>query len=1388
VRASAAITTGGATSALAISPTDANTVLAGRSVGDIVRTNSALTADSFTSWQVTRPRAGTVSWVAFDPTNRDIAYATYSTFGGGAHVWRSINGGATWTGIDGSGNTAIPDIPVHCIVVDPSNTARLYVGADLGVFVSTDGGASWAVENTGFANVVTESLSANVANGVTTLYAFTHGRGAFKVTANMSGCDYAISPATRNFGREGGDAVVNVTVAPGGCNWRAESNVPWITVAPNTGGTTSGTAAMKVLANSALGSRSGTVSIAGRSFSVIQEGSPDDQAPAIAITSPTTPTVTTTAGFINVLGTASDNVRLSSVVWRTDRGVTAAAAGTTTWSAASIPLATGRNEITITASDSSGNISRASLTIHSTPATMLTTVAGTGVLSFTGDNGAAQAAGISRAIKMAYDGAGNLYFADFNNHRVRRVAPNGVITTVAGNGTAGTGGDGGQALQAQLNFPLGVAIDRDGNLYISEQNSHRVRKVTAATGVISTVAGTGTAGFGGDGGPGASARLNQPEDVAVDRDGNLYIADFNNHRIRRVAASNGAISTIAGDGTAAFTGDGGPAAAARIAFPNDVAVDSAGNIYISDNGNFRIRKITIASGTISTVAGSSSGAGFAGDGGPATSALLNSPLAVAFDASDNMYIVDRGNLRIRVVTASNGVINTIAGGATGFSPDGSGAFGARVNQVTGVAVDPFGQAVFSDRDNFRIRRIVSAASGDLVPPQVRITAPTAAATFTATASRVDLSGTASDNNRVVAVRWSNTRGGGGEAFGIPNWTIPNVTLLAGLNTITVTAWDSSGNSNSAQLAITYNPERVIITVAGTGSLGSSGDGIPAVSASLWSTVSVAPDSAGNFYLTDTRNNRVRKVDARGVITTIAGTGILGSSGDGGPATAATMNTPLDLAVDRMGNVYVAESANNRVRRIGTDGKITTVAGTGKNDFGGDGGLAVNAHLSNPFGVALDSAGNLYIADPGNARVRRVAAATGMITTVAGNGEFGFSGDDGPATAAQLLGPTGVAVDSTGAFYIVDQGNQRIRKVGVDGKISTVAGTGIAGFSGDGGQAVNAQLANPLHMAIDAMGDLYVADQSNHRIRKITVATGVITTVAGTGIAGSLGDGGSPLAAQLTSPTSVSIDQMGNLYIGDQGNHRIRKIASPGGFGVVSTVLAASFNAAAGLAPESIAAAFGMKLASSRQSATTLPLPLALGGATLKVKDALGVERLSPLFFADTGQINFQVPQGTASGIATLSATAGDGSISTGTANIFSVAPGLFTANMDGQGPAAAIALRIKPNNQAQYEPVIRLDQATNKFVTVPIDLSVEGDRVFLVTFGTGIRFNTGLANARATIGGVNSMVVFAGPAPGFVGLDQSNILLDRSLAGKGEVDVVFIVDGKAANVVRANFK
>ena len=638
---------------------------------------------------------------------------------------------------------------------------------------------------------------------------------------------------------------------------------------------------------------------------------------------------------------------------------------------------------------------------------------------------------------MAVDGSGNLYIADRLNQRIRKVDSTGNISTVAGTGTAGFSGDGAAATAAQLRNPRGVAVDGSGNLYIADGSNQRIRKVDSS-GNISTVAGTGTAGFSGDGAAATAAQLNSPEDVMLDGSGNLYIADTLNHRIRKVDSS-GNISTVAGTGTAGFSGDGAAATAAQLSNPQGVAVDGSGNLYIGDRGNHRIRKVD-SSGNISTVAGTGT-AGFSGDGAAATAAQLRNPSGVAVDGSGNLYITDRLNHRIRKVDSA-GNISTVAGtGRQGFSGDGAAATAAQLSNPEDVTLDGSGNLYIADFWNQRIRKV-----------------------------------------------------------------------------------DSAGN---------------ISTVAG----GAVGDGGAAVAARLIYPRDVAPDGSGNLYIADNSNHRIRKVDSSGNITTVAGTGTSGSSGDGAAAGAARLNYPSGVALDGSGNLYIADQWNSRIRKIATvpgfsagilsSGVITTVAGGGLSL--GDGAAATAARLNNPRGVALDSAGNLYIADNANHRIRKVDTA-GNITTVAGTGTQGFSGDGGAATAAQLSRPFGVALDGSGNLYIADNGNQRIRKVNSSGIISTVAGTGTAGFSGDGAAATAAQLSRPSGVALDGSGNLYIADHLNGRIRKVD-SSGVISTVA-----------------QGVYPRNVALDGSGNLYIpsGDT-NGRIYKLSPQTGGGTLPTV-------------------------------------------------------------------------------------------------------------------------------------------------------------------------------------------------------------------------------------------
>jgi sugar lactone lactonase YvrE len=320
---------------------------------------------------------------------------------------------------------------------------------------------------------------------------------------------------------------------------------------------------------------------------------------------------------------------------------------------------------------------------------------------------------------------------------------------------------------------------------------------------------------------------------------------------------------------------------------------------------------------------------------------------------------------------------------------------------------------------------------------------------------------------------------------------------------------------------------------------------------------VAVDAAGNLFIADQGNHRILKVEApAGLMTTVAGTGEYGFAGDGGPATSAQLEFPAGIAVDPAGNLFIADQLNQRIRKVGAaTGWITTVAGTGQYGFAGDGGPATSARLNFPARVGVDQAGNLFIADQLNHRIRRVEAATGWITTVAGTGQYGFGGDGGPATSAQLANPTGIAVDATGNLFVADQSNQRIRKVdATTGWITTVAGTGEPGFAGDGSPATSAYLDFPSGIAVDSTGNFFIADQGNRRIRKVEAATGFISTVAGTGESGFSGDGGPATSAQLARPSAIALDASGNLFIADQGNHRIREIVTS--TGIITTVAGA----------------------------------------------------------------------------------------------------------------------------------------------------------------------------------------------------------------------------------------
>ncbi len=792
------------------------------------------------------------------------------------------------------------------------------------------------------------------------------------------------------------------------------------------------------------------------------------------------------------------------------------------------------------------------------------TVAGSDSL---GDGGKALNAQIGTIQGVAVDRSGNLYISDTDHHRVRKVWNTGIITTLAGTGTAGFSGDGGPAAKAQLNLPYGVAVDASGNVYIADLGNQRVRRV-APDGTIATVAGTGDAGYSGDGSAATLAKLHTPRNVAVDASGNLYISEFEGHRVRKVA-SNGTITTFAGNGIAGYRGDGGPATAAQLGYPAGLAAGSDGAVYIADSGNNRIRKVS--QGVISTVLGGTSGT------------TLATPIAVAADWAGNLYVAD-SSFVVRVYTPA-GIWSNFAGtGAQGFSGDGAEASQALLMQPRDLAV--------------------SATTGLYIADGVRL--------------------------RQV---------------------------------------DSTG---------------AIHTLAGDAYLHAVGDGGAATAAILNQPASVALDGTGNLYIADPGTERVRQVRVDGTIATLTGNGSAGSSGDGGAAAAALVNTPMGVAVDPIGNVAIADSYNHRIRQVGTAGGIATIVGTGKSGTGEDSMPALQTQLRAPHGVCFDRSGILYIADTANHRILRLTPA-GMVETAAGNASAGASGDGGPALYAQLNQPSACSLDSAGDLFIADTLNRRIRKVTPDGTISTAAGTGDAGNTGDGGAATAARLQQPAGVAVDDNGNIFISDTGNHSIRQVT-ADGTIRTIAGQGAAGYSGDGGPATAAMLHSPEGVVLDGAGDLYFADSGNQRVRRLvpqsATVSAPIVTAPVALSAVNAAStqqgAVAPGEILTIYGSALGPvagiSASFDSNGALPAALSGTEVHF-DGIA----APIYYTQAGQVNVQVPYSiSGQSITQVVASYQGATVGTLDLDVTDASPALFPVvfNQDGTiNSAAAPAAR-----------------------------------------------------------------------------------------------------------------
>ena len=651
---------------------------------------------------------------------------------------------------------------------------------------------------------------------------------------------------------------------------------------------------------------------------------------------------------------------------------------------------------------------------------------------------------------LTADSAGNVYFVD-QNSVIEWDHTTGLLAIVAGNGTPGYSGDNGPATSAQLNNPQGLAVDSNGDLYIADAANNVIRRVSG--GVITTFAGNGMAGAGCPNGPATSAKLNSPAGLALDSHHHLFIADTFDFCVREV--SGGTITTVAGNGVPGSGGDGSAATSAMLSDATGIAVDSSGNLYIADADNEVVREVFASTGIINTIAGILNVCcTFGGDGGPATNAQLSAPLSIAVDSNGNLFITgyadftDANNVTTSyavVRQVSNGTITTVVsngGLSQGFSGDGGAATGAQLSSPQSVAVDGNGNLYIADQGNNRIREV-------------------------------------------------------------------------------------SGG--------------VINTIVGNGLIGDNG---PASAAQLGFPAGIGLDTAGNLYIADSLSLRIRKVAAAtGIITTIAGNGTPGTTiVDGSSATSVGLNSPSAVAADSNGNLYISSSLGCAILEV-SGGLISTFAGNGTCGYGGDGGSPTSAEIGNSFGIVADSANHVYFSDNAetdtttSARVREVAG--GKIGTPVGNGLIGSGGDGGLATNAELNFPTGLAIDPHANLYIADTYNNNVREVS-GGTIATVAGNAALGpgFSGDNHPAVSAQLNNPGGVAVDAEGNIFIADTNNSRIRMVSAATGFITTIAGTGTSGFSGDYGPATSAELDNPFDVVVNSNGSILVADSSG-RIR---------------------------------------------------------------------------------------------------------------------------------------------------------------------------------------------------------------------------------------------------------
>lgn len=639
-----------------------------------------------------------------------------------------------------------------------------------------------------------------------------------------------------------------------------------------------------------------------------------------------------------------------------------------------------------------------------------TTLAGSSASVTSSQDGVGAAAQFDAPRGLALDRAGALYVADTRNNTIRKITSDGTVTTLAG--TAGTEGlVNATGATARFNEPYGIAVDASGNLFVADASNNAIRKVTAA-GVVTTFAG-GT-GAGSTDGPGASAKLDEPRGICIDSDGTLYVADYDNHLIRKITSA-GVVSTLAGQADVPGSADG-TGSGATFRGPMGIAVDATGVIYVADSGNRAIRRIT-PSGVVTTLTISGT--------------RLGEIRGITVTSSGTILVADYSTHSIRSVTTA-GAVTTLAGSIESAGAADGTTTTARFQYPSAVVVNSAGTVYVADTDNDTIRAI----TGSTVTTFAGLAGRVLTADGQGTAARFDAPySTAVDSTGVVYVA-----------------------------------------DATAHVIRRIGTDGIVTTFAGLpGAFGiddGTGDG-----ARFYSPTGVAVDRAGNLYVADSLNSTVRKITPARVVTTLAGTGRTRGTADGTGA-AARFDSPFGIAVDDNGNVYVSDSAANTIRKITSAGVVTTLAGRAGTNGSTD-ATGTDARFSVPYAVAVDGSGNVYVVDHGNHTVRKVTAA-GVVTTLAGAaGNAGSS--DGRGTGARFRYPSGIAAGRDGTVYLADTDNQVIRSISSSGEVTTIGGSS-GGTGSTDGAATTARFLNPKGIAVSSDGKLYIADLGNRTIR------------------------------------------------------------------------------------------------------------------------------------------------------------------------------------------------------------------------------------------------------------------------------------------------------------------